>query len=186
MPVTLTDDQVAELRQKLAQGDRDALVRQSAEAIWNDPEMSDSAKALWKKKFPETTIADYDLKREVFGRLDAEKKERDDAAREKAEAEQVERYRSQKARVQKERGFTDDAMERMEKEMNDRKVYDYEVMADSYAARNPKPIENTQRSHMWNHSRSDEFKKISEDPEGYAFDEMVAAMNRDEQNRRNR
>ena len=106
MPVTLTDEQVAELRGKLAQADRDALVRQSAEAIWNDPELSDSAKALWKKKFPETTIADYDLKREVFGRLDAEKKERDDAAREKAEAEQVERYRSQKARVQKERGFT--------------------------------------------------------------------------------
>lgn len=182
MPLTLTDEQVAALRAEREQAQRDKQVREAAEAIWNDPELSDQAKALWKRKFPETKIDDYDLKREIFGRLDAEKAEREKARAEAEETASVERLRTQRARVQQEHGFTDDAMERMEKEMNERRVYDYEAMAPFFAAKEPKPIEPYQSQHRWNHDRSETFKKIAADPEEYAFNEIVNSL-RDQERR---
>ena len=148
--------------------------------------MSDEAKALAKKKFPDATIADYDLKKEIFGRLDKERDERAKAAAEAAEKERTDFYTKQKSEVQKKHGLTDDAMARMETEMNERKVYDYEVMADHFVSKQPKPIADTANSHFWRHDRQKEFKEISADPEGYAFNEIVKAIHTDEANRRNR
>ena len=184
MPLTLTDDQIAQLRAEREQWQRDKLVREAAEGLWNDPKMSDRAKALWKEKYPDTKIDDYDLKQEVFGRLDREKKEAADAAEAARLATETDRLASQKSRVQKEYSFTDDAMDRMEKEMSERKVYDYEAMAPYFASKEPKPIESYQRGHLWNHDRGEEFKKISADPEEYAFNEIVNTLR--EQERRTR
>lgn len=184
MPLTLTDDQVAALRAERAQWERDKLVREAAEGLWNDPKLSDRAKALWKEKYPETQIQDYDLKTEIFGRLDREKAEAEKARQEQLEAESVARLQAQKAQVKQQYGFTDDAMERMEKEMNERKVYDYEAMAPFFASKQPKPIESYQNSNRWNHDRTEEFKKISADPEDYAFTEIVNTLR--EQDRRAR
>lgn len=184
MPLTLTDEQVAQLRQEREQWQRDKQVRESAEAIWNDPELSDQAKALWKKKYPETRIDDYDLKREIFGRLDAEKAEAEKARREAQEAESVARLQSQKEQVKQQYGFTDDAMDRMEAMMSERKVYDYEAMAPYFASKEPKPIESYQNQNRWNHDRTEQFKRISADPEEYAFNEIVNTLR--EQERRAR
>lgn len=184
MPLTLTDEQVAQIRAEREQAARDRQVREAAEAIWNDPELSDQAKALWKRKFPEAKIDDYDLKQQIFSRLDAEKAEAEKARREAQEAESVARLQSQKSQVQKEYGFTDDAMERMEREMSERKVYDYEAMAPFFASKEPKPIETYQNQNRWNHDRSETFKKIAADPEEYAFGEIVNTLR--EQERRAR
>lgn len=180
MPLTLTDEQVAQLRAEREQAQRDRQLAQSVEGIWNDPELGDRAKELFKRKYPETRIEDYDLKREIFGRLDAEKAEREKARQEALEAESMERLRSQRARVQQDHGFTDDAMERMEKEMHERRVYDYEAMAPFFASREPKPIETYQNQNRWNHDRSETFKKIAADPEEYAFGEIVQTLREQE------
>lgn len=184
MPLTLTDEQVAQLRAEREQWQRDKLVRERADEIWNDPKLGDRAKQLWKEKWPDDRIDGYDLKQEVFGRLDQEKADRERARQEALEAESVTRLQEQKARVQKEYAFTDDAMDRMEKEMNERRVYDYEAMAPYFASKEPKPIESYQRNHLWNHDRQDSFKKIAEDPEDYAFTEIVNTLR--EQERRAR
>jgi hypothetical protein len=185
MPVTLNDQEVAALKAEREQWQRDRQIAEFANAIWNDPALSDEAKALAKKKFPTTPIPDYDLRQELRSEL---KKDRDERTREKEEAEKKKAsdfYADQKTQVQKRHGFTDDAMERMEAEMRDKRVYDYEVMATHFASREPKPIETTNSGHFWNHHKSDEFKKIVSDPEDYAFNEIVGAIQRDEANSRN-
>jgi len=185
MPITLTDQEVAALKAEREQWQRDKQIAEFANAIWNDPALSDEAKALAKKKFPDTPIADYDLRKELRDEL---KKDRDERAREKEEAEKQKAsdfYAAQKADVQKRHGFTDDAMERMEAEMRDKRVYDYEVMAEHFASRQPKPIENTHSGHFWNHHKSDEFKRIVADPEDYAYQEILGAIQRDEAAARN-
>lgn len=184
MPLTLTDEQVAQLRAEREQAARDKSVRESVDAIWNDPKLGDQAKRLFKEKFPETKIDDYDLKQEIFGRLDREKAEAEEARTKAAHEESVARLAAQKARVQKEWSFTDDAMDRMEAEMNERRVYDYEAMAPYFASKQPKPIESYQNTNRWNHDRQEEFKKISADPEDYAFTEIVNTLR--EQERRAR
>lgn len=184
MPLTLTDEQVAQLRAEREQAARDKQLRESVDAIWNDPELGDRAKELFKKKFPDVKIDDYDLKQQIFSRLDAEKEAAEKARREALEAESVARLQSQKSRVQQEYGFTDDAMERMEKEMNERRVYDYEAMAPYFASKEPKPIESYQTSNRWNHDRQEKFKEIVADPEDYAFNEIVTTLR--EQERRAR
>ena len=184
MPLTLTDEQVAALRAEREQAARDKQVRESVEGIWNDPELGDHAKALFKKKYPETKIEDYDLKSEIFGRLDREKAEAAKARQEAEEAAAVARLQAQKDQVKKDYGFTDDAMDRMEVEMRARRVYDYEAMAPFFASKEPKPIESYQSQNRWNHDRSELFKKIADDPEEYAFGEIVNTLR--EQERRSR
>jgi hypothetical protein len=185
MPLTLTDEQVAGLRAEREQWLRDKQIAEFANAIWSDPALSDDAKALAKRKFPDTPIPDYDLRKEVMGELskdrEARAKEIEDAKKREAE----EFYAKQRSDVQKNYGFTDDAMERMEALMKDKRVYDYEVAAAHFASKEPRPIENTNSGHFWNHTKSDEFKKIVADPEQYAFDEIVTAIQRDAERERN-
>jgi len=186
MPLTLNDDQVAYVRQQLAQGQQDAEIRKAVEGIWNHKDLSDEAKALFKKAYPDAKIGDYDLKNAINQRMDAFEKKQADAEREKKEAEAAEFYKGQRADVQKRYGFTDDAMTRMEKQMDERKVYDYEVMAGHFASKEPRPIGDTHAGHFWHHDRAKEFKEISADPEGYAFNEIVKAIQNDDLGRRNR
>jgi hypothetical protein len=185
MPVTLNDQEVAQLRGEREQWLRDRQIAEFANAIWSDPTLSDEAKALAKKKFPNTQIPDYDLRQE----FKAELKARDDAvAKEKEDAEKKranDYYANQRKDVQERHGFTDDAMERMETMMRDKRVYDYEVAAEHFASKQPKPIENTAGGHFWNHQKQDVFKQIVADPEEYAFQEIVSAIGRDEANARN-
>jgi hypothetical protein len=185
MPVTLNDQEVAQLRAEREQWLRDKQIAEFANAIWSDPKLSDEAKALAKKKFPDTQIPDYDLRQELrseFAKRDeAAAKEKEDAEKKKAN----DYYTKQRREVQQRHGFTDDAMARMEKQMDERKVYDYEVMAEHFVSREPKPIENTAGGHFWNHQKQDVFKQIVNDPEEYAFQEIVGAIGRDEANARN-
>ena len=183
MPITLSDEQVAQLRAFQAEAQRNKEIADFTNGIWNDPTLSDEAKALAKKKYPDLAIPDFDLKRSVDARFTKEREDREKIERDKAEKEASDRFAAQRKSVQKEYGFTDDAMERMEKEMNERRVYDYEAMAPYFASKEPKPTENTS-GHFWNYSKQDKFKEIAADPEDYALNELTNAIRADDQRRR--
>lgn len=176
MPITLTDEQAAALRAHHQNLERKAAVADRATKIWNDPKTSDRAKALWKEAFPEDAIGDYDLKTEVFGRLDRERKEREDADKAAREKAADDRAKAQRADVQKSYGFTDDAMKRLEDLMIERNIGDYEAAATYFASKEPKPVEETGGAHFWNHDRQDTFKEIAKDPEGWGFGEIQKAV----------
>ena len=188
MPLTLTDDQVQTVRAQLAQAQQDAEIRKAVEGVWNhkDPALSDEAKALFKKAYPDAQIGDYDLKSALNKRIDDFEKRQADEKKAAQEKERTDFYTTQRAEVQKRHSLTDDAMTRMEKEMDEKKVYDYEVMADSFVSSQPKPIRDTATAHFWHHDRQKEFKEIAADPEGYAYEEILKALNTDEMTRRNR
>jgi hypothetical protein len=186
MPLTLSDEQVAQLRAQQAEAQRNREIAEFVNQIWNDPALSDEAKALAKKKFPDVQIPDFDLKRYVDGQFKSRDDERNKREREAAEKEATDRYTKQRSDIQKQYAATDEAMERMEKEMNDKRVYDYEVMAQHFFAKEPKPIENTTGGHYWNHHKQDVFKNIVADPEDYAFNEIARAVEADDQMRRGR
>jgi hypothetical protein len=186
MPVTLTDEQVAQLRAREAQWQRDREVAEFASGIWNHKDLSDEAKALAKKAYPDVAIPDFDIKRYVENKF---KSRDDEAARREKEASEkaaTERYAKQRKSVQDQYGFTDDAMERMTREMNERGVYDYEVMAPHFASKEPKPMNETTGGHHWNHHKQDAFKQIVADPEDYAFNEIARAVDADDRMRRSR
>jgi len=186
MPITLDDNQIAQLRSQLADAQRYKEVAQFAESIWNDPALSDEAKALAKKKYPNVAIPDYDLAKKVDDRFAKEKEEREKAEREKAETLATAKFKDQRKAVQDQYGFTDDAMDRMEKEMTERRVYDYEAMAPFFASKEPKPLGDQHGGHFWNHHKQDVFKQIVSDPEDYAFNEIARAVAADDQQRRSR
>lgn len=176
MPVTLTDEQAVALRNEYEGLRRKGQVADRATKIWNDPKFSDRAKALWKEAFPEDAISDYDLKAEVFGRLDKEKKDRDDAERSAREKAADDRVRSQRADTQKSYGFTDDAMKRLEDLMVEKNIGDYEAAATYFASKEPKPVEEAGHGHFWNHDKADQFKEVAKDPEGWGYDEIHKAV----------
>ena len=184
MPLTLDDAQVAKLRAFEAEAARNKEIAEFTNAILNDPALSNEAKALIKKKWPDLQIPDYDMRQYIDSQLKARDDERVKLEKEKTDNEAKERFASQRRSVQEQYQFTDDAMTRMEAEMEKRKVYDYEAMAPFFASKEPKPIENTTGGHFWNHHKQDTFKQIVSDPEDYAFNEIARAVQADDQRRR--
>ena len=177
MPVTLTDEQAAALRTHHAELTRKGVVADRATKIWNDPKFSDRAKALWKEAFPDDPIEGYDLKTEVFARLDRERKEREDAEKQAQQRASDNRVKNQRAEVQKSYGFTDDAMKRMEDMMIERNIGDYEAAATYFASKEPKPADELSGLGItWNHDQREGFKEVAKDPEGWAFREIQTAV----------
>lgn len=183
MPVTLTDEQIAQLRTQLEAGYRAQQVAEGATQIWNDPNLSDRAKALWKEKFPEGNIPGYDTEQRINARLDKEKAERAEAekkARDKAEDDQL----AAKRRAVRERhNLNDEGMDKLEKLMVERGVADHEIAAHWLAAQEPAPSEGTSEydRHFWQHDRSPEYREVASDPEGYARREILKAIRNDMQ-----
>lgn len=178
MPLTLTDEQVAILRGEREQWMRDKAVRESAEAIWNDPALSDDAKALWKRKFPDAQIGDYDLKKEIFGRLDREKAEREEADKTAREKELDENIAKKRKAVKEKHNFTDDAMKRLEDMMTERNVGDYEVAAHWLASQEPAPSDGDAGydRHFWQYEKQPDYQDIAKDPEGYGRREILRTL----------
>lgn len=182
MPQTLTDEQVAALRKQLDEGARAKQVSDMVEAIYNDPTLGVEARALIKKKFPDLPIPDYDVEQKVTARLDAERKEREDAAKKQREAEEDERYKSQRKRTQEEYGFTDAAMSEVEKLMTEKNIGDYDVAAQYFASKQPQPTNDRgDQGRYWNHGQGETFKEISADPEEWARKQILQAARNDEQ-----
>jgi hypothetical protein len=153
--------------------------------IWNDPALSNEAKALFKRKYPTVALPDYDLQQQVDERFAKEKKERDDAAKKKQDAEQDEDWRSKRKATQEKFGFTDDGMKDLEKFMSERGVGDYEVAAEYHASRNPSPSrEHGGHGMPWGFQRNDQFKEIAKDPEEWARKEILQAARTEQERER--
>ena len=188
MPVTLTDEQVAELRTRLGISETNARIAEAAAGLWNDPDTSAEAKALWKRKYPDSDLGDaYNVEQRLNARLDrqeqdAQKRERE--AREKAIDEQI---ASKRRDAQERHRATDDAMKRLEDWMVEKNVGDYDVAAEHFFTRQPGTSNGDDSafdSQFWHHDRSDLFKEISADPEEWGRKEILKTIREGEQRNR--
>jgi hypothetical protein len=177
MPREVTDEEY-----QFLQGRRQ--VADFVESIYSDPALNKEAKRLIKKKYPNLAIPDYDIREEVDQRLEAERQARKDAEEAVRRKESDERINSERSRVQKEYGFTEDAMKKLEDMMVERNIGDYEAAATYHASKNPQQSEPTFDTFRWNHDRQDSFKQIAQDPEGWARQEILNAVRADERTRR--
>ena len=186
---TISDEQAAQIRQLLTEGDQAKAALKGAQELWNDPTLGDQAKALWRKKWPDAVIPGYDEKQQLQSIVDAERTRIEEGKRNEQVTAEENRMRQQRAAVQKKRGYTDEAMQRMDQLMGERKIYDYEAGDLLFAAQNPTPSDGTSDydGHFMNYDRHPEAGAIAKDPERWGFDQLVGALNRDtEQRKRNR
>jgi hypothetical protein len=181
MPTTLTDEQVASLREFAAEAQRNKGIADLANGIYSDPAYGQEMRKLIKQKYPNLPIPDYDTKAEVFQRLDKEKAEREAEAKADADRRADEKYKRQRKDTQDKYGFTDDGMKEVEKLMVDRNIGDYEVAASYVASQRPEPSDDDHSfgRHFWNHSQQDQFKEIADDPEAWARKEIAQAVRAD-------
>lgn len=179
MPREISDEEYQFLQNK-------RQIADFVETIYQNPKFANEAKALIKKAYPNINIPDYDIKNEVFTRLDAEAQARKDAEEATRVAAEDADWRKTRAETQKTYGFTDEAMTRLEKLMVEKKIGDYEVAATYMASREPKTTDATYDPGFWHHERQDGFKEIVKDPEAWARNELIQAMHRDEQRAKQR
>lgn len=179
MPRTISDEEYQFLQNKRMTAD-------FVEGIYNDPALNKEAKALIKKKHPNLAIPDYDLEQKVEARLSAaDQKKAQEAAEAQAKADRDAWNRS-RAKVQKEYGFTDEAMKDLEQWMHDKAVADHEVAAEYRASKNPQTSQPTYDSQFWHHEKAPDFAAITKDPEAWGRNEILTAIHRDEERARGR
>lgn len=155
------------------------------ESIWNDPQLNMEAKSLIKKKYPNLQIPEYDLEQRVTQRLEQERSAREQTEAQRKQAEDKRKFDEIRSQTQKEYGFTDAAMEDMEKMMVERNVGDYEVAARYMASKDPKPVESTFRDQYWNHDKAPQWGEVAKDPEGWARGELLKTLRDEQQRNRN-
>lgn len=148
-----------------------------SEDLFNDPMTGKDIKRLIKRKHPHLPIPDLDLEDKFEAQRAADKKEREDRERSEKEKKQQDEWKEQRARTQKDWGFTEETMANLEKTMVERNIGDYEVAATFHAAKNPKPSEPTSHhGEPWGYAANETFREVSKDPEGWAKGEMMKAM----------
>lgn len=185
MPVTLTDQQAAQVRALIEEGNQAKAALKGAQELWNDPKTGDRAKALWKEKWPDATIDGYDQKQQVQAVVSKFEQDREKEKKDAEDRAWREKRQQQREAVQKKRGYTDDAMQRLEGVMQEREIYDYEAGDLLFAAQNPRPSDGSADydRHFWNHDKQPAFKEIAADPEKWAFNEITRAVRADQEQR---
>jgi hypothetical protein len=178
MPRQIDDDEYNFLQQR-------RQVADFVESIYNDPALTREAKALIKKKYPNLSIPDEDLRNEMEARFEKERKEREEAELKSKRQQEDEDYKKRRNKTQKDYGFTEEAMADLEKLMVEKNVGDYDVAATYFAAKNPKTSEPTFDSSRWHHERQSNFEEIARDPEAWGRTEIEKAIRADEQRNRN-
>jgi hypothetical protein len=179
MPREISDEEY-----QFLQGKRQ--IADFVETIYQNPKFANKAKALIKEAYPNINIPDFDIRTEVTQRLDAEAQARRDAEEATKVAKEDEEWRRVRKQTQESYGFTDEAMQRLERIMVEKKIGDYEVAATYLTSREPKAIEPGFDQGHWHHERQDGFKEIIKDPESWARNELIQAMHRDEQKSKQR
>lgn len=178
MPRTISDQEY-ELNQQ-ARGIADLAL-----GLINDPVLGHEAKTLLKKKHPQYRDAEFDLRNEFNAKLEEDRQKRAEAEQKKLEETERERIQQMRKATQEQYGFTDEAMEKLEKFMEEKYVGDYEVAAAYMAAREPKPSDGGMDQQNWNFMKQPDIEKVQEDPEGWGSSELLAAIRRDQQRIRN-
>ena len=176
---------MAQLREQIEAGQRAQQIADGATQIWNDPELSSEAKALWKRKFPEGKIPEYDVEQRLTKRIDKMEADRQEAEKKIKDDTDRDRETQQRQAVRDKYGFNDEAMEELEKLRRDKLVVDYEVAASYLASQRPAPSDGADYDrHFWAHDRQPQYKEIAEDPEGYARKEILGTLRGMEQRNR--
>jgi hypothetical protein len=179
MPRTVSDEEYAHLMGR-------KQVADFVEPIYNDPRFGKDARALIKKAYPNLQIEGYDLEQRIEQRFEDEKREREESARKKTEAEDAERFKTLRKATQDKYKFTDEGMKQLEDLMVERNIGDYEAGALLKASREPRSSEPTARAqHFWNHEKQDGFTEISKDPEKWGLNQLLGAAERDAARARN-
>jgi hypothetical protein len=179
MPRTITDEEY-----NFLQGRRQ--IADFIEPIYHDPALSKDAKALIKRKYPNLQIPEHDLEEKFEKRLEEERQAREAAEAERRNQQEQERFNSVRKKTQDAYGFTDQAMDELEKLMVEKNVGDYEVAATYMASKQPKPSDATAFDDgLWNHSKAPGFVEIAKDPEGWGRGEILKALHKDQERERN-
>ena len=170
MPRTIPDEEWQRVQARMQIAD-------FAEDLFNDPQLNKEAKALIKRKHPNMQIPDYDIEQRLEQRLAADRKERDDREREQQERTQKQNFDALRKKTQDDYGFTNEAMEELEKLMLEKNVGDYEVAAQYMASKSPKPSDATAFSDgLWNIDKAPGFADIAKDPEGWGRSEILKTL----------
>ena len=179
MPRTISDEEYKYLQDKRMTAD-------FVESIYNDPQLNKEAKRLIKRKYPNLAIPDFDLETKVEQRFSAEDQKKAKEAADAAAAADRAAWNASRAKVQKQYGFTDEAMKDLETWMHEKAVADHEVAAEYRAAKNPQTSSPTYDSQFWHHEKADGFAEIAKDPEAWGRKEILGAIHRDEERARGR
>jgi len=179
MPRTISDEEYKYLQDKRMTAD-------FVESIYNDPQLNKEAKRLIKRKYPNLAIPDFDIEQKVEQRFTAEDQKKAKEAADAAAAADRAAWNASRAKVQKEYGFTDEAMKDLEKWMHEKAVADHEVAAEYRASKNPQTSSPTYDSQFWHHEKADGFAEIAKDPEAWGRKEILGAIHRDEERARGR
>lgn len=177
MPRTITDE---EYNYYLGR----TQVANFAESVFNDPQLNPDARALIKKKYPNLDQGPYDTEQRVNARIDKLVEEREAEKKAAQDRADQERWSKAKTDTQKKFGFTDEGMKKLEDLMVAENIGSYEAAALLLASREPKPVESTVQSQYWNHGKTDGFKEIARDPEEWGRKELLTAVLKDEQKRK--
>ena len=179
MPRTISDEEYKYLQDKRMTAD-------FVESIYNDPQLNKEAKRLIKRKYPNLAIPDFDIEQKVEQRFTAEDQKKAKEAADAAAKADRDAWNASRAKVQKEYGFTDEAMKDLEKWMHEKAVADHEVAAEYRASKNPQTSSPTYDSQFWHHEKAPEFVEIAKDPEAWGRKEILGAIHRDEERARGR
>jgi hypothetical protein len=179
MPYNLSDQEYQFLQSK-------RQVADFVESIYNDPNLTKEAKRLIKRKYPQLQIPDLDIEDRVERRIAEVERERSHAETSRREAEEQASWQDRRKKTQTSYGFTDEAMERLEKMMVEKNVGDYDVAASYLAAKEPKPSEAGFDTYRWNHEKQPGFAEIAKDPEGWGRSEILKAIQTDQDRSRGR
>jgi hypothetical protein len=179
MPRTISDEEYKYLQDKRMTAD-------FVESIYNDPQLNKEAKRLIKRKYPNLAIPDFDLEQKVEQRFSAEDEKKQREAADPSAAADRAAWNASRAKVQKQYGFTDEAMKDLETWMHEKAVADHEVAAEYRAAKNPQTSSPTYDSQFWHHEKASDFNEIAKDPEAWGRKEILGAIHRDEERARGR
>jgi hypothetical protein len=183
---TISDEQANQIRQHLEENQRMREQLRGVLDIWNDPALGREAKALWKKKYPESQIEGFDQEQRLTGIVNDFEKKRDDEKREAALKERADRLASQREDVRQRGNYTDDGMKSLEAMMKERDIIDYEAADLLFRQKNPPPSDGADSAadHFWNYDKMPQAQEVARDPEKWGFNELVRAVRRDDDQRR--
>ena len=179
MPRTISDEEYKYLQDKRMTAD-------FVEGIYNDPALNKEAKRLIKRKYPNLAIPDYDMEEKIEARFSAADQAKAKEAADAAAKADRDAWNANRARVQKQYGFTDEGMKDLETWMHEKAVADHEVAAEYRASKNPQTSSPTYDQQFWNHEKADGFAEIAKDPEAWGRREILGAIHRDEERARGR
>ena len=174
MPREISDEEYAFLQAR-------KQVADFVEPIYNHPKVGKEAKRLIKQVYPNVKIPDYDIEEQVTARLDADKKEREEAVAAAKQKADDEAWQARRADVQKRYGFTPEGMKRLEDWMVENQVGNYDTAARARAALEPPTSAPEYDAGHWHHERTEGWGEAAKDPEAYARNAFLQAIYKDEQ-----